>query len=223
MIDSLFADVEAQKKLWLRYDYVPNERRISASNRADIAIMKRHLAEWNVPWDEHFISLLGDRALDEIIASRKRKRDAPAEDDLRASKMAALPSTDASISSHGARHAPRPPPLANYEYDLPATNTIDSTCPPAQHPISQHTQSNITPRFPTSQGSVYLGDFRSNFDFAFARWIDEGNVSEAAIARLFKDPALAPLTQSLSWKFERQLKEKVDRLDFGRVEYDKIR
>ena len=222
MIDSLFADVEAQKKLWLRYDYVPNERRISASNRADIAIMKRHLAEWNVPWDEHFIYLLGDRALDEVIASRKRKRDA-AEDDVRASKVAALPSTDASISSHGAHYAPHLPPLANSEYDLPATNTIDSTCPSAQHLMSQHTQPKITQQSPTSQDSVYLGDFRSNFDFAFARWIDEGSISQAAIARLFKDPALAPLTHSLSWKSERQLKEKVDRLDFSRVEYDKIR
>ncbi|KAH0291087.1 hypothetical protein M436DRAFT_67367 [Aureobasidium namibiae CBS 147.97] len=210
-------DTGAQEKLGLRYNFTPELEKRRHDESWCLNIMASYLWDWGDMW------LLGDRALDEIIASRKRKRDAAAEDDVRASKVAALPDTDASISSHGTHHAPHPPPLVNSGIDLPATNTIDSTCPPAQRPTSQHIQPNITQQSFTSQDSVYLGDFRSNFDFAFARWIDEGNITEAAIARLFKDPALAPLTQSLSWKSERQLEEKVDRLDFARVEYDRVR
>jgi hypothetical protein len=44
---------------------------------------------------------------------------------------------------------------------------------------------------------------------AFTTWLDEEGISKAAIGRLLKDPALAPLTQGLSWRSEKQMKEKV--------------
>lgn len=148
--------VVVQEKLWLRYDYVPNERRIAASNRAEITIMKRQSAQWDAPLSQSFLWLFDDRGIDDITASRKRKRYAAAQGYLRASKVEALSDTDASISSHDAHHPPRPPSLTNSEHDLPATNTSHFACPPFQRSVSRTTRSNITQQSLRSQNSVCL-------------------------------------------------------------------
>ena len=209
----MHTDAQAPKDAFLRYDYVPNERPITASEREDIEVMKQQIALWDAPFTKEFTWYLGDKVNDRLIASgkRKRERDAAAEDDSRASKVTAL--SHSVISSHGAYHAPSPPPLADLIPGLPPLHTVDDSCPISQPPVLDITQSDDTQQRSRSEEAAYLGDFRSNFDLAFATWLDDENISKAAIGRLLKDPALAPLTQHLSWNSERQMKEMIGDLD----------
>jgi hypothetical protein len=212
----LYADFQAHTDSWIRYDFIADQSCLTAFEHEDIETMKRQIAQWDAPLTKEFIWYLGDRANDSLIASRKRKReqDTAAEDEPRATKVAAL--SHSVISSYGAYHAPSPPPLADLISGLPPLHTANDSRPLSQEPVFDITQSDDIPQRSRSQEAAYLGDFRSNFDLAFATWLDEENISKAAIGRLLKDPALAPLTQHLSWASEKQMKEMVGRLDSSR-------
>jgi hypothetical protein len=203
-------DFEAQKKLWIRYDYVPNERRINSYEHMEIGVMMRQLALWGTaPLTEKFIWRLGDRDNDELIlASRKRKRDAEKADE-RASKVAAL--SQASINSHGTYHPLSPPPSSGLAPDLSMTSTVDYSCPPSQQPVSHNTHTDIIQPPTQNYNVTYSENFSFGFEITFATWLDEENVSKAAIGRLLRDPVMAPLTRNLTWKSERQMRAVVER------------
>jgi hypothetical protein len=218
MTKLMYADVKKQERLGIRYDYVPNERRISKSNREDIALMREQLALWGeFPLTKEFINSLGDRANADLIARRKRKRDS-AEDDHRASKVAALYDPHADISPYAAYHAPSSPPLADSIPRLSATNTVDYRYPQSQQPVSHHTQSEITQQSLRNQNSFSFEDSTSAFDHAFAKHLKEMLVPESTVELFLNLPALAEQTQALKRRFEEQIREKEDCLNGDKIE-----
>jgi hypothetical protein len=188
---------------------VPNERRITASEHEDIGVMKRQLALWDGPLPEKFVWRLGDLSNEELIMkSKKRKRDAEKADE-RASKAAAI--SHASITSHGTYHPLSPPPSSDPAPSLSMTSTVDYSCPPSQQPVSHNTHTNIIQPPPQNYNLTYSENFSVGFEIAFATWLDEENVSKAAIGRLLRDPVMAPLTRNLTWKSEREMRAVFER------------
>lgn len=204
-------DRKTQDKLWIHYDYVPNERRLTSIEHENIGIMKRQLDIWGdkAPTRE-FINNLGNRISDDILFAedRKRKRIDDGEVSL------PNPHIRASASASGIYQDPSPLPrevsrpgsavvagMGVRRYSMYPGNSIlrslagrqqggyPYTLPPAESPI---------------------GDFTSDFDQAFAIWLDDENVSKAAIRRLLDDPVMEPITSLLSWSSVGQMKEKLE-------------
>jgi hypothetical protein len=239
MTKPIHTDVKAQEGLDIRYDYVPNERRISKYNREDIAVMKEQLALWgDFPLTKKFVASLGKRANADLIARRKRKRDA-AEDNHRASKVAALSDPYVDISPYAACHVPSSPTLADPETRLSATNTVNYSCPPwladhvprvsavntvdygfpsAQQPVLDHTESDITQQPLRSQDPDCLEDSTTTFDLAFAEYLKETLISESTVQLFLNLPALSEQTQALKRRFEETLREKEDCLNGDKVQ-----
>jgi len=96
----------------------------------------------------------------------------------------------------------------------PALNITHPQSQIQQQQTSDTASQRIPRQSPESQDSVYLGDFTSGFDLAFAKWLDEENISKAAVGCLLKDPALQPITEKLSWTSVRQLKDRLESIEF---------
>ncbi|THY33288.1 hypothetical protein D6C99_10404, partial [Aureobasidium pullulans] len=211
-------DHEAQEKLGILYDFVPNERRISQHDRVEIERMKKHLQLWgDRPLTWNFVWRLGDFSDEEFMSaeSKKRKRASLYGD---TGPAASSPDARASMSSQMTYHAPSPPPLHDL---LPGPSTLGSSggLPHTYYPGIQALRN-----IPSSQNGPFAGirpppisasqassdEFTSDFDQAFAIWLDDENISKAAIRRLLDDPAMEPITSLLSWSSIGQMKEKLE-------------
>ncbi|KAG9859367.1 hypothetical protein KCU98_g106, partial [Aureobasidium melanogenum] len=221
------ADAKLQENLGIRYEYVPNPVSVTEYEEGQVQHMKRHLALWgDAPLTPAFVQNLGNWSDEETIRAlnSKRKR-VLAEDDLAISNLAPLPNPNASTTSHRTYHAPSPPPLEDLLPGPSMANTASYSHPAAlntthapNHVQRQQTSGtashSITQQSPESEDSVYLGDFTSGFDLAFAKWLDEENISKAAIGRLLKDPAMQPITSKLSWKSVSKMKDRLKSIEF---------
>ncbi|KAH0385877.1 P-loop containing nucleoside triphosphate hydrolase protein, partial [Aureobasidium melanogenum] len=180
----------------------------------------------NGPPTRAFVQNLGNWSDGQIIdaLNSKRKR-VSAEDDLAISNLAPLPNPNVSTTSRRMYYAPSPPPLEDLLPSPSMADTVSYSHPPALNithskPQVQRQQTsnivshNITQQSPESEDSVYLGDFTSSFDLAFAKWLDEENISKAAIGRLLKDPAMQPITSKLSWKSVSKMKDRLESIEF---------
>lgn len=216
--DFYVSDHEAQEKLGILYDFVPNERRISQHDRIEIERMKKHLQLWgDRPLTWNFVWRLGDFSDEEFMSaeSKKRKRASLYGD---TGPAASSPDARASMSSQMTYHAPSPPPLHDL---LPGPSTLGSSggLPHTYYPGIQALRN-----IPSSQNGPFAGirpppisasqassdEFTSDFDQAFAIWLDDENISKAAIRRLLDDPAMEPITSLLSWSSVGQMKEKLE-------------
>ncbi|THW16329.1 hypothetical protein D6D23_08578 [Aureobasidium pullulans] len=211
-------DHEAQEKLGILYDFVLNERRISQHDRVEIERMKKHLQLWgDRPLTQIFVWRLGDFSDEELMSveSKKRKRASVYSD---TGPTASSPDVRASTSSQMTYHAPSPPPLHDL---LPGPSTLGSSggLPHTYYPGIQALRNlpssqngpfaGIRPP-PTSASQTSSDEFTSDFDQAFAMWLDDENISKAAIRRLLNDPAMEPITSLLSWNSVGQMKEKLE-------------
>lgn len=220
--------MEAQEKLGIRYEHVSSPMRLNEDEFKLLADMRLQLEKWgDAPLSPILVQRLGDWCDEEVILARnfKRKRTF-AEDDLAMSNLAPSPNPNASTTSHRTYHAPSPPPLEDLLPSRSHVNTVSYTHPPAlniTHPQPQAQRQETstdtinhrtTQQFAESEDSVYLGDFTSSFDLAFAKWLDEKNISKAVIGRLFKDPAMQPTTSKLSWKSVAKMKDRLKSVEF---------
>ncbi|KAG9950541.1 hypothetical protein KCU85_g3443, partial [Aureobasidium melanogenum] len=217
-------DTQVQEDLGIRYEYVLNPKLLNENEMEVVTEMRRQANKWgSIHLTPEVVQNLGNWSDGEIlrVLNTKRKR-TPAEDDLDVSNLAPLPNPNASIASHRTYHAPSPPPLEDLLASPSFTNTVNY--PPAlniTHPqvhAQDQTSDTVNHSIPQQsleiEDSVYLGDFTSSFDLAFAKWLDEENISKAAIGRLFKDPAMQPITSKLSWKSVSKMKNRLESVKF---------
>ncbi|KEQ80167.1 hypothetical protein M438DRAFT_119493 [Aureobasidium pullulans EXF-150] len=204
-------DRKTQDKLWIHYDYVPNERRLTSIEHENIGIMKRQLDIWgDKPPTREFINNLGNRISDDILFAedRKRKRIDDGEVSL------PNPHVRASASASGIYQDPSPLPregsrpvsavfggMGVRRYSMYPGNSILRS-------LAGRQQGGYPYTLPPAEASI--GDFTSDFDQAFAIWLDDENISKAAIRRLLNDPAMGPITSLLSWNSVGQMKEKLE-------------
>jgi len=180
--------------------------------------MKKHLQLWgDRPLTQIFVWRLGDFSDEELMSveSKKRKRASVYSD---TGPAASSPDARASMNSQMIYHAPSPPPLHDL---LPGPSTLGSSggLPHTYYPGIQALRN-----LPSSQNGTFAGvrpppistsqassdEFTSDFDQAFAIWLDDENISKAAIRRLLNDPAMEPITSLLSWSSVGQMKEKLE-------------
>ncbi|THY36312.1 hypothetical protein D6D01_00541 [Aureobasidium pullulans] len=169
------------------------------------------------PLTWNFMRRLGDFSDEELMSaeSRKRKRASVYSD---TGPAASSFDARASTSSHMTYHAPSPPPLHDI---LPGPSTLGSSggLPHTYYPGIQALRN-----LPSSQNIPFTGvrplplftsqassdEFKSDFNQAFAIWLDDEDISKAAIRRLLNDPDIQPIASLLSWSSVGQMKEKLE-------------
>ncbi|KAG9563668.1 hypothetical protein KCU71_g5033, partial [Aureobasidium melanogenum] len=230
-------DYDAQEKLDIMYDHVPDWAPISSDEQERVRVMKRQLLRWREyalgDLNRNFIRDLGDNSNNEFLANcqRKRKRSA-LENGVRESEMRSFLSQGVHADFRRTYHAPSPPPLEDLLSGPSNTgvsrNSLNSNSPGINntHPHYQpqlsgqpsHQDNDSTAQvLPGNEAPTNPGSFTSNFDLAFAKWVDEENISKAAIGRLLKDPAMRPITSRLSWKSVTKMKDRLESIEFHEV------
>jgi hypothetical protein len=219
--------------LGIRYDYIPNERRISKDNRDDIAVIKDQLAACgDFPLTKKFVSNLGRSANLELRAMRKRKMDEE-EEDQQAWRVATSSDSYAGISSHCGYHAPSPPLLTTPISGPPATNTTayrgTSPIPDLMSSLIQSAKCSLpTPRqrvphttqqpLVASQDSFHIGGSAAAFDLALLEHLRGIGIPQSAVALMLHSPALAEQTRESKQRFEEQLREEEDWRNADRIQ-----
>lgn len=226
MVTEDLADIEAQENLGIRYESVLNPVPLTEIETKLLAEMTRQAKNWgDTPLTPAIVQNLGNWSDDDIVRA-KRKR-VSADDDLAISNLAPLPNPNASMTSHRTYHAPSPPPLEDLLPSPLSADTVSYVYPSAlditypqpqvqrqQPPEMEVSGQNIIQQPPEGENSIYLGEFTSSFDLAFAKWLDEENISKAAIGRLLKDPSMQPITSKLSWKSVSKMKDRLESIGF---------
>lgn len=215
----------------ISYELVITPEPLNENETKVLAELRRQVKNWgDTPMTPAFVRNLGNWSDEDIVQalSSKRKRTS-AEDDLATSNLVPLPHPNASTTSHRTYRAPSPPPLEDLLANSIFADTVSDTHPPAldithpwlqaqrQETSTEIVSQSINQQSSESEASVHLGDFRSSFDLAFTRWLDEENVSKAAIGRLLKDSAMQPITSKLSWKSVTKMKERLESVDLREV------